>query len=444
MDLSNGKTASTGEKKGVSKNLSRRGFLKTSLGMGVGAAGSALFGHELMGGGGIVSAAEIVQHNTMPVEISSDYQRYDQKKHVFFRAMTGDPAVKDYFEQYFGKHNALIPLNTGDGYGRLEEAMVAGAWGVEDGLNGYHAPGFASQGLYAWEPGQVGGKVNPDRYVFESPEAASAAVKKAAKFLGASLVGIAPYDERWVYSQVFKMEKQDSVPNVLPFQPTNAIVMAIEMDYQAYEAAPTSLELAGSGNIYSNMGVVANKVSHFLRSLGYQTVPCGNDTALSVPMAIQAGLGELSRIGILITPQFGPRQRLCKIFTDLPLAVDKPITFGVKEFCITCRKCADNCPTQAISQDAEPSFKTATPSTNGGVKKWAVNAERCLKQWGEVGTDCGICVKVCPYNKPDLWNHDLAKLATRTPARPILRFFDDLFGCGKTTVAEAVKKFWKI
>ncbi|TCX53505.1 reductive dehalogenase [Dehalobacter sp. 14DCB1] len=444
MDLGNEKTESTKQEstkqeKAFSQKFSRRGFLKTSVGIGAGAAGAALLGYD----GGIANAAEVVQHDTMPVEISSDYQRYDQKKGVIFRAMMGDPAVKTSFETYFGKHMQTIPINTGEGYGRLEEAMVAGAWGVEDGLNGYHAPGFSSQGLYEWKPSQVSGKVNPNQYKFESPEAASEAVKRAAKFFGASLVGITPYDERWVFSKVFDMQKLDSVPNVFPFQPTNAIVLALEMDYQAFEAAPTSLELAATGNIYSNMGVLVNKLSHFIRSLGYQTIPCGNDTALSVPMAIQAGLGELSRIGILITPEFGPRQRLCKIFTDLPLAVDKPITFGVKEFCMNCKKCADACPSQAISHDKEPSFVAATPSTNAGVKRWALNADKCLKQWGEAGTDCGVCIKVCPYNKPNEWHHDFVKLGTRTPARPVLRFFDDLFGYGKATVTEAIKEFWK-
>jgi epoxyqueuosine reductase len=440
MGLENGGTKR--EEADAPKNFSRRTFLKTSLGVGVGAAGAALFGNELPGGNKIATAADVIQHDTMPVEIAADYQRYDQKNNVVMRALAGDPAVKASFDTYFGKHNGLIPQKGGDGYSSLENAMVAGAWGVEDGLNGYHAPGFANQGLYAWAPGQVSGKVNPDRYQFESPEAASETVKRAARFFGASLVGIAPYDERWVLSRVFDMQKLDSVPNELPFQPTNVIVMAIEMDYQSFEAAPTALELVATGNIYSNMGVVVNKLSHFLRDLGYQTVPCGNDTALSVPLAIHAGLGELSRIGILITPEYGPRQRLCKIFTDLPLAVDKPITFGVKEFCMNCLKCADSCPAQALSHDREPSFQKATISTNGGVKKWAANAEKCLSQWADAGTDCGICIKVCPYNKPNEWHHDLVKLGTRTPARPVLRFFDDLFGYGKTTVADAVKNFW--
>lgn len=422
------------EKKAFSKELSRRGFLKTSLGMGVGAAGAALIGYD----GSIANAAEAVQQDTFPVEMNADFKRYDQKDQVIFRAMMGDPAVAESFAKAHGG-----PMPTGEGYSRIEVAMFNGAKAIEDGVNGYHAPGFASQGLYDWKESQVGGKVNPDVYKFESPEAASKAVKRAAKFYGASLVGIAPYDERWVFSRVFDMQKMDSVPNELPFKPTNVIVMALEMDYQGMEAAPTALEGAATTNIYSNMSVTVNKLSHFVRNLGYKTLPCGNDTAISVPLAIHAGLGELSRIGILITPEFGPRVRLCKIFTDLPLAIDKPISFGVKEFCTTCMKCADACPPQAISHDKEPSFQAATKSTNGGVKKWACNAEKCLQGWAAAGTDCGICIKVCPYNKLDEWHHDLAKLGTRTPARPILRFFDDLFGYGKVTVADAVKNFWE-
>ncbi len=438
MDLGKEKTESTEQEKAISKKFSRRGFLKTSVGMGVGAAGAALVGYD----GSIANAAEVVQHDSYPVEISADYKRYDQKNNVIMRALSGDPVVKPNFDTYFGKHMGWIPNKVADGYGRLEEAMKTGAFAIEDGLNGYHAPGFASKGLYEWKEPQISGVVNPEKYTFDTPEAASKAVKRAAKFYGADLVGIAPYDERWVLSRVFNIEKNDSVPNVLPFEPKSVIVMALQMSYDGFQAAPTSLELASAGNIYSSMGVVVSKVSHFVRALGYQTVPCGNDTALSVPLAIMPA-GRTQQIGIAITPEFGPRQRFCKIFTDLPLAVDKPITFGVKEFCMTCKKCADACPSQAISHDKEPSFQAATISTSGGVKKWAANAEKCLAQWADAGTDCGICIKVCPYNKPSEWHHDLAKFATKTPARPILRYFDDLFGYGKATVGEAVKDFWK-
>lgn len=438
MALNNEKDEVVKQGKALNTKLSRRGFLKTSLGVGIGATGAALFGSDVMASNNTVNAAETVVHDTMPIEISPNYRRYDQGNQVIMRALKGDPAVKESFQNYYGKKNGLIPMNEGEGYGRLEEAINKGAWSVEDGFNGYHAPGFANQGLYSWNSG----KINPNVYKFDSPEDASKVVKRAAKFYGASMVGIAPYDERWVFSRVFDKKKLESVPNDLPFEPKNVIVMALEMDYIGIQAAPTYLELAATGNIYSNISVVVNKLSHFIRNLGYQTIPCGNDTALSVPLAIHAGLGELSRIGILITPEYGPRVRLCKIFTDLPLAVDKPITFGVTEFCTTCMKCADSCPSGAISTAKEPSFQDFGISSNGGVKRWAADGEKCLKQWGVTGTDCGICIHVCPYNKTSEWHHDLSKLATRTPARPVLRFFDDLFGYGKTSVPDAMKKFW--
>ncbi len=69
----------------------------------------------------------------------------------------------------------------------------------------------------------------------------------------------------------------------------------------------------------------------------------GNDTALSIPQAVDAGLGELGRNGLLITPDRGPCVRICKVFADMPLAPDRPVRFGVSEFCRSCARCADAC-----------------------------------------------------------------------------------------------------
>jgi epoxyqueuosine reductase QueG len=72
-----------------------------------------------------------------------------------------------------------------------------------------------------------------------------------------------------------------------------------------------------------------------------------NDTALAIPYAIKAGLGEYGRHGLVITPEFGPRVRFGKIFTDMPLAHDVPLRFGVTEFCEACNLCAKACPAAA-------------------------------------------------------------------------------------------------
>ena len=174
------------------------------------------------------------------------------------------------------------------------------------------------------------------------------------------------------------------------------------------------------------MSFILACMGEFIRNLGYEAIQCGNDTALSIPLSIDAGLGELGRNGLLITPQHGSRVRLCKILTDLPLEPDKPIEFGVKQFCKKCKLCAKHCKASAISMDDEPSFKATCRSNNPGAKKWYVNAEACYQFWCENGTDCSTCISICPYNmasitKPkvapeEFWR--LPELGTQTQSCP--------------------------
>jgi reductive dehalogenase len=127
-------------------------------------------------------------------------------------------------------------------------------------------------------------------------------------------------------------------------------------------------------------------------------VPSLNDSALAIPLAIKAGLGEYGRHGLLITKEFGPRVRLGKVFTDLPLAHDRPIAFGVRAFCEICRRCTDACPPKAIP-DGGPSTRQHNVSNLRGVAKWSVDAEKCFGFWAGQNSDCSICIRVCPYNK---------------------------------------------
>jgi epoxyqueuosine reductase QueG len=155
-----------------------------------------------------------------------------------------------------------------------------------------------------------------------------------------------------------------------------------------------------------------------------------NDTALAVPLAIKAGLGEYGRLGLLITPEFGPRVRIGKIFTDLPLAHDRPRSFGVTEFCETCRRCSDACPVNAIP-DGPPSDDVHNRSNLIGVKKWTVDAEPCFKFWANQNSDCSICVRVCPYNRDfsSLWPRMWRWLAG-TPLRAVALRLADAFAPG--------------
>ena len=121
------------------------------------------------------------------------------------------------------------------------------------------------------------------------------------------------------------------------------------MAYGGISGAPTYAASASTGSAYSRMALhQPGWLAQFIRGLGFQAIPCGNDTACSIPIAIDAGLGEIARNGLLITPKFGPRVRLAKVLTDLPLLPDRPIEFGVRDFCLICEKCARKCPSKSI------------------------------------------------------------------------------------------------
>ena len=165
-----------------------------------------------------------------------------------------------------------------------------------------------------------------------------------------------------------------------------------------------------------------------------------NDTACSIPIAIDAGLGELARNGLLITPAFGPRVRLAKVFTDLPLIPDTPIEFGVWDFCMKCEKCAQRCPSQSILY-GKPTEKPNNISNREGLLRWPINAETCLAFWAANGTDCANCIRTCPFNKPTGRIHDTVRWGIKNFPflNPLFLWGDDLLGYGKRRKAD---KFW--
>jgi len=173
--------------------------------------------------------------------------------------------------------------------------------------------------------------------------------------------------------------------------------MTVKMDGSAIKTSPAFTACAAMGLAYSKMAFIVACMAEFIRNLGYTAIPIGNDKALSIPLAIDAGLGQLGRNGLLITPEYGPCVRICKVFTDLPLNVDKAIDFGVTEFCKTCNKCAESCGAEAIQKGKEPSFKIQCPSNNKGILRWAVNHDKCYNFWIKNGGECSNCIASCPF-----------------------------------------------
>jgi len=361
--------------------------------------------------------------------------RFDQKNEMFKRSIWDEkmqPHRKRFYEE--------IVYQPKIGYRKLDYAFCNATWNLEWGF------GFgnlrSNYGLYSWEGvvERIKRYVETGDQVEESPEEMSRVIKRAARFFGAGAVGICRVHPNWVYSHEFNLFTREHYPINIPEDSQTAIVMAIPMDYEATRCSPSGVSAAATGFGYSMMAFGANLLATFIRGLGYRAIPCGNDTALSIPLAMAAGLGEGSRMGLLITEQYGPRVRLCKVFTNLPLQVDSYRTFGALEFCKTCKKCAIYCPSRAIP-DGEMTTEGHNISNQSGVSKWYIDAEKCFSFWAKNRMSCSTCIQVCPFNKAPGMIHDAIRAVIKrtTLFNVLFTQMDSIFGYGNTVPA---KQFW--
>jgi reductive dehalogenase len=236
--------------------------------------------------------------------------------------------------------------------------------------------------------------------------------------------------------------EMEFLPQEIPEEYQYAIVTAYEMDYTLLNYYQTYINVGAIGMGYSRVAITNNFMAAFIRNLGYKAITSTiNRVALHTPMAMLAGLGEVGRHGMLITPQFGPRVRLGVILTDLPLVPDAPIEFGVTEFCNVCMKCADMCPSKSISKGERiPSVGSRSQIAN--TIKWEMNPESCQLHWFRGGKDCATCLSVCPYNKVNTWPHRAVRWFSDN-VRWLDSFYvkmDDVFGYGKL---KNPSNFWK-
>ncbi|NOY58109.1 MAG: reductive dehalogenase [Calditrichaeota bacterium] len=253
------------------------------------------------------------------------------------------------------------------------------------------------------------------------PIQATRLLKDMARKLGAVDAGIARLNPAHVYSYIGRSPGRYGIPVNLKHH--FIFVFAVEMDFKAMVRAPQLDVVIESSQKYLEAAKIAIAIASYIRSIGYEArAHVDTNYRLMLPAAaVDAGLGEVGRLGILIHPRYGARVRLGAVSTDLPLNVDEPITFAVQQFCGECKKCARNCPAGAISSRKSRNVR--------GVVKWSTNQAACYRYWREVGTDCGICMRVCPYSKPNNFVHNVIRFAaTNSPlSRKLSILADDLF-----------------
>jgi len=351
-----------------------------------------------------------------PLEIDpAAAERFDER-HVIFGRMElakGTPQYDTYYSELnpqmkgFDDHLRSMPkLGEPGGY-YFHEYDTPYFDAVFEFIANYNH--LAQPGLPATEPKRL------------TPQEATRRIKGFAGHLGALDVRITRLRDYHAYSHTGR--KPTNWGQKITPGHTYAIVISAEMSHQMVHSAPDVPAATESSVQYMRLANIGIILATYLSRLGYQARAHidGNYHTLVTALAHEAGIGELSRMGLIITPSRGPRIRLAAVTTDLELIEDKPVNFGVQHFSEICKKCAENCPSNSIQAGDKQKVR--------GVVKWQSQMETCYKYWRTAGTDCAVCMAVCPYSKPATFYHNIIRFfCTRNPvARWIILQMDDFF-----------------
>lgn len=337
------------------------------------------------------------------IETTEDFEPFSQKNDIFTRAFWDGSVRNKRSDSFFASYRMKASYRKGDGFHQKDFALRNASWLISDIISERSAHEGKREGFQA--PISYDTPLADTAVEVDDPAAMSKEIKRIAKFFGADLAGITEMDERWLYSSRVDVRDFSEVENNLPDGMTSVIVLGHQMHQELVATYPSALAGAATGREYSHEAAIVIQLAAYIRNLGYEAVPSMNDTGLAIPFAIKAGLGEYARNQMVITPEYGPRLRFSKIFTNLPLAHDAPRKLGVEAFCNACSLCADACPAKALPFGE----KTVTDDQSAikGVKKWTSDAAACFDYWTKLQSDCAICLRVCPFNR------DFNKLSDR-------------------------------
>jgi len=255
-----------------------------------------------------------------------------------------------------------------------------------------------------------------------TPARATTFVKDIARYYGAGAVGVAALQPYHVYSHTGRGAGEYGAP--IPVEHRYAIAFTVEMDQAMIGSAPQAPGVMESARQYVEAARIGLQLGYLIRLLGYPARAHidGNYRVIAPLVARDAGLGGIGRMGLLMTPDLGPRVRLGVVTTDLPLIPDQRADdTSVIDFCRICKKCAENCPSRSIPFDDRQEID--------GALRWRIHPDSCFRYWNLMGTDCGVCMAVCPYSHPNNLPHNLVRWSLRRSglARRAMLRMDDLF-----------------
>jgi len=324
------------------------------------------------------------------VEIETPASRYDERDIPFarFRLQPGSARYHDYYRSRPAQEAAdnktrrlpgLLSLRSREARPLPFAAAMASFQFIRELRDSVEGGNAEAQPELAAEAARL------------SPAEMSGWLKRLARFYGARSAGVTLLKPCHLYSHIGRGPGRYGEKISLPH--THALAFTVEMRNIPLQQGPGAAAVMESAREYAEAAGIAVQLAAFLRLLGASArAHIDENYRVICPLvARDAGLGEIGRFGLLITPELGPRVRLAVVTTDLPLAPDAYVPDrSVIDFCTFCTKCADICPAGAVP--------TGGRECSAGVLRWKIDADACYRYWSTVGTDCGRCMAVCPYS----------------------------------------------
>jgi len=335
-------------------------------------------------------------------DIVDTVERFDQRDETNIRVLL-EPGSPEYDAYYAWK-----PQNKDidDELRRIRKRAYEKNW-ARNPINEQFLPAtfysMAVLGQPSVVDGSVGSHMRPgglEKVPKVDPLEMAHKLKGFGMYLGASKVRITKLKQEWVCSHYGDIFPGYSGQPTDDMNLENIVCMAVPHNQAMKNIGRGMEQETEDGWIYTYASLISIIVAHYIRCLGFKArpLPSSNSPYLAVPVFVDAGIGEQGRHAFCVSKDIGCNWRPGAVATDMPLAVDKPVDFGLQDFCLKCKLCAEICPSKAISFGGK--------EVHRGVRRWAFDGNACAKYWQQMGNSCGMCQAVCPWNHKDNLLHN--------------------------------------
>ncbi len=311
--------------------------------------------------------------------IPGPVERVDQRSSVFARSLLGE--FGEELEREFKRMTVRYPVG-------------ASLVDLQNHIN-----------LYPRRANKVAEKKAP---IPTDPRVLSRHLKCLGHFLGADIVGIGRLPQSAVYSRDMKGREIDAP---YPY----AIALVVRKDEPTLGASNGWEEIVDGASFqaYQRVALQTEAMANYIRRLGWNAVATNMNSYVTLmpQIALDCGIGEVSRMGIVLNPFLGANFKVAAVLTDMELEADGHVDFGLQDYCSSCTICAEQCPSHAITRGGQ--------TLHNGYYTWKLNDRVCsdFDVLNKEGCVCGRCTKVCPWHRPDMdardfaaWDGDLAWL----------------------------------